>query len=218
MDRMKKLMLLGAIYALFPVSAAAAAGGDVGYVNMAKAIRETAEGKKAFGEIEAYAKERQAEVNAVVATARAAAAKCNPLAGAAKKTCDASTEKAVADATALAGGYSSAVTKRQQAVEDRMGTRALRILPKIATAHKLSLIQPSDGALYVAAKLDFTTDLVKRYDAGEGKTDEDLAEELREKNAALEREKTAQVKRNAELEAKVAALEKAAGKPTTGKN
>jgi Skp family chaperone for outer membrane proteins len=214
-DGMTKILLMGLI-ALMPTSATAA--GDVGYVNISKAIHDTAEGKKAFAEIEDVAKQHQADVTTAATSARAAAAKCATLTGPARKTCDATAQKADADANDLVARFNKDIVQRQNAVDQRVGMRALRILPKIATAHKLIEIRPADAALYVGPKADFTAELVKRYDAGEGKTDEDLAAELRDKNAALEGEKVAQAKRNAELEAKVAALEKAAAKPATGKN
>lgn len=194
-------LLLFVAAAALPTSAAA---GDVGYVNLGKAVRDTAEGKKAFGEIETFTKERQAEVNAADANARAAAAKCETLKAEARRTCEASAKTAAAAAAELIGKSNEAVVERQKATDTRIAGRMIRILPKLAAAHKLSLIQPENTALYISPKVDFTAELVKRYDAGEGKTEEDLAAELREKNAALE--------------AKVAALEKAAAKPATGKN
>lgn len=202
---MRRVLIASAFVTLSIVCPAAAVAGDVGYVNLSKAIRDTAEGKKAFAEIEAVARQHQAELDSAAASARAAADKCQALTGPARKTCDVGAQKAQGAAEQLGGAFNADVRKRQQAADQRVAARALRILPKIAATHRLLLIQPGDAALFVSPKADFTAELVKLYDAGAGKTDDEVAAELRDKNA--------------ELEAQVAALKKAAAAalPAPGK-
>lgn len=201
---MKTVVALLALITITTAPAVALAG-DVGYVNLSKAIRDTAEGKKAFAEIETVTRQHQAEIDSAAESAGAAAAKCIVLAGPARKTCEAAAQKAQGAVDQLVSSYNADVAKRQRAVDQRIATRARRILPKIAATHRLSLIQPGDAALFVSPKADFTAELVKLYDAGEGKTDDEVAAELRNKNA--------------ELEAQVASLKKAAAAtaPAPGK-
>jgi Skp family chaperone for outer membrane proteins len=202
---MKLGPLLGLLIPLTLAAGTAHAADPVGYVDMTKAIGDTQDGKKAQENLKADQQLRQQTVNLADSNAKQAADRCTKLTGSARATCDGQAAAARQQADELLQRNENALQQRKNDDAGRIAQRLRRIVPTIGVAHRLDRVENSSGAIWISPKLDFTAELVSRYDKGEGKTDDQVAAELRQKNADLERDKADSAKRIAELEAKVAA-------------
>lgn len=175
-----KSLVLAAVLALTSTSAARAESPPpVGYVDFNKAIRDTADGQKTEAQANAVYQSHAPEIQAA---------------------------KTEAKQTELDARYRTEAQRVLNAGQAPLVARASRLLPKIRDAHKLGAISDAgpgsaSGVLVPPSKLDYTAELTKRLDAGEGKTDEEAQAELQRKNQEQARE-------IAELRAKVAEAKK----------
>lgn len=145
------------------------ASNQVGFADTAKAIRDSADAKKAVGDFNAAKQAKTAELQ----QAAAAASKLDPDAKAAK-------EKAINEAAVQ---FDAQGQKFLAAASDDLNARAARVATAVAAAHHLVAVVP---AAWAEPRLDFTTELTKRLDAGEGKTGEQENADLR-KQLAVEK-------------------------------
>jgi Skp family chaperone for outer membrane proteins len=160
------------LIAVVASAAAAACSRNVGYVDLNRAFNESTEGKRGAAELLAMADARKKEK-----AAETEAAKLGPV------------QKPIATDEEWQAAYQ----RRADEIAKPAGERLRRILPAIASSRKLAAI--SGGALYADPALDVTDELLRRFEAGEGR--EDKAAELtaaKAKVAALERQLQEQTK------------------------
>lgn len=161
---------------------ATARAGDVGYVDVDRALNECSDGKRVISELQAAQGARE-KAKADHEAARVAAAKAKKPAPVALPTDD---------------QFAQQQTAKFNEGMKPIAARMLRILPAIMKARKLSALAPAKSMVYVDPRADVTDELVKRYDRGEGRDAVAAAgQDLKAENAALK--------------AKLAALEKRKG-------
>lgn len=192
---MKLALILATLTLAAPIARAKEAPpapGSIGYVDIQKAVNATAIGKDASAAATVVDRKHQAEIRAAGEAIGKAKPGSDRLAA----------EQKAQDLEASIGA------ERQQVLAPAgpLFQRAFRLLPKLGAAHRVDQIVDtsprSDGsrqAAWVNPKLDFTDELTKRLDAGEGKTDEEAQADLQKKNAEL-------AAANASKDAEIAAL------------
>lgn len=152
MGGMNRILLLAV-----PLLALAACTPRTGYVDMTKAMNDTAEGQAAIASINALATDKrqaiaaaQAEVNKRIA----------------EKADEAVVKAAQAKADEVQRTAQADFEQRQSASAAKISAGLARILPKLREAHHFAAIAPKP--LDVAPDLEVTKELVDRYNAGEG--------------------------------------------------
>jgi Skp family chaperone for outer membrane proteins len=130
-----------------------------GYVDQRRAMNECADGKKTIAELNA---------------ADEARAKAKATALAAKKPLAPSDEQWEAQQKEKAGAAAEAIR-----------TRLPVIYRAVLKARKLTTVRDSGSVLVFDPSLDLTAEVIRRLDAGEGKTEADRTAKLEEENARL---------------------------------
>jgi Skp family chaperone for outer membrane proteins len=147
---------------------ATVARAEVGYVDLNRAVIESDDGKKLNTELQAQAAARD--------RAKAEAAKPK--------------EKGAKPAPAVATDeqWKNYVESKSNAMGDQAVDRFRRIFPAILKARKLTALAPISSMVYVPPALDVTEELIRRYNAGEGKDRTAEVAAAKAKLEALERE------------------------------
>jgi Skp family chaperone for outer membrane proteins len=143
----------------------------LGFVNSERAISDCVDGKKAIADLKAD----QAAREKTVADAKAA-----------RKTIAPPDDQ-----------WRAQQERKRQAAVEKIGPRVVALVKKIAQAKHLSAVLPAP--VYASPKaVDITDEVIRRYDAGEGKDEgeakADETTKLREENARLKAQIASQAK------------------------
>ena len=155
---MSKVWLLALPLLLLSTIAHAA---DIAYVDLTRAVSECSDGKKAIAELQADTAARQ------------------------KIKADHDKAKALAAPIPTDEQWTAEMQRREAEKTGPIVERMRRILPAIAKARKLGAIDDARRMVFVLPALDVTAELVKRYDAGEGRQEVAAGADLKAENAAL---------------------------------
>lgn len=153
---------------------AAARAGDVAYLDLDRAIRETDDGQKAYADLKAEQDKRQKEIDA--ANAEIARAKPADVQGKRDK------------AQQIWQRHQAEMTQRQQDSTRPIEERIKRIVAKLIAERKLAGVAPLQSMVLVAPRLDVTDEVLRRYAAGDGRDRTAERDAAKAKFEMLERE------------------------------
>jgi len=183
-------MKLALTFALLCSLAGVARAAGTAYYFPAKVTTESVDGKKNAEAEKADLAAKQAQLQQAQASAK--------------------TPKDRDAATALGQRLQQQYQQLQQQNAEQLGARIDRVAATVQKAHKVDLLPVYQGA-HVTAASDLTAEIVRRLDAGEGKTYEQKLSELQQKAA----DRDAQKARADAAEKALAEARKASPAPVT---
>jgi outer membrane protein len=164
-----RLLLLGLIFTCFPLSSAMAT--KVGYVNLRKALSSVGDGQAALNRLRGKKKALQRRLNKAQKALMAEKKKYDKtktiLRGAAKRRLLAKLQRKFLDLRRKYATWTRQLARAEALETRKIVAKMQPIIRTIARRYKIQLMleMKESGILYAPSGMDFTNELVRRYDA-----------------------------------------------------
>lgn len=168
---MKKFLLAVTVLVGVMTTVSAFAQTKVGVVDADKVIYESAKGKKFLGDLDAFVKQKQGEIKAVVAEAQQVEKEYKTKLASLSEDKRAAMEKRLSDYQIQVKRMQDDA-KRELSIKQKEGFEKFRkilepIIDQLAKEKNIDIVlsKAQSGVIYSSPAVDFTADVIKKFDA-----------------------------------------------------